>query len=230
MRTIKPVGERRIVSLAEAIQRVQNYKLPKSKAPEHSKQFLNGVVEYPISDELYTFDDNLDLLKREGFERNMSPSEYFSILSDYYADNELKAEDIVKSMLSQGEQWLSYAIMWDEELHLYQDPRGIYWAIDEYYLNGLEFFKEYTYPLPDFKLFRKTPEDLLHRQMLDPELVRHIYGPKSLSPEIQKNGGPYLRLPPRGRVWPIAVKVAENGVFLHANQKQARSRGVKINK
>jgi len=112
MRTIKPTGKRRIVSLDEAMRRVEGYEkhIP---PPSVEKELFaphedTGSLKIETNtDHMRTFDESFQLLKEKGFERHMRPWEYAELLHKAEHGKLNKNDWIVVGELHKLPGWLS---------------------------------------------------------------------------------------------------------------------------
>lgn len=127
------------------------------------------------------YDQNLERLTRHGYQRNLTPAEYFNLFFNSYehcpTHTAASYSDTPASYiggLGKSEEWLSLAVQKQGNiLTCYLNPKGLVWneEVQEYAPQQFTFSekREFTLPSADERWLIITPQT-------NPELVKCLFG------------------------------------------------------
>jgi len=243
MRTIKPTGKRRIVSLDEAMRRVEGYTLPvkqseispmakveRNPTPEDKCVYHHLKLEESVSPLKGSYyDESLDSLQRNGWDRHLRPGEFLDMIaSDMHSPwREGRLKNILTN-LTKNDFWLSMSIIRSEDQMCFcKDPEGIYHNGREYEINrdigaSKIIVTKKIYPARDDGWINLVdlPDNLLNFMFGDPQ--------EDLLDWI-KRGDSMIRVPTKYGIWPIAHCFGDTfSFYCPVNRSGIGSYGVKV--
>jgi len=218
--SIKPKGERRIVSLDEALRRVEGYEKPVlEKAIGEDDTFSGNLfVEAGIRQKKMNFCKSLARLKDEGYERHLTPHEYFSLLAGSSGLRSLTSKENLENSVG---TWLDAAWRIDlDTLKYYQGPKNMactisgvketdlrYGEMVQYYTEGgpIECNETVEIDLTNVPKYNEYRPLMLHE--LPEKLLYALFKKKldEIPDELKGPNGAMLVLPPVGELYPIAI-------------------------
>jgi len=237
MKSIKPTGERRIVSLDEAIRRVEGY-VPPEKQPDF--KFIppgfevdNFLIEGGTAPDKLTFNESLEALKKRGYQRHLRPDEYFKMVADKFDENNCaETQEILYQIEHGSSTWLSFALEWDDiAIRCYTDlefagfdPKEKVYSVDWKNFNSYgsyKFVHSDTISSGKWMTLKELPR----------EFVELIYPDARWLDEKPFNlqMGPCIMFPSNKKIWPMVISdLRFNGEFTYSIQPatHATSRGV----
>jgi len=190
MKSIKPRGERRIVSLDEAMKRAEGY-IPPEKSVKTGMDKINEdlTAKLPLDlrildieegwishNEHYRFDESLKALKERGYRRHLKPAEIFQLLiQKYHGYLPEHLSNIADDVMVSGGEWLD--AVW------YRDGPYLLWYRDAPQVKA-ENHLEYTFVNPAdkdseadiFEIGSSSSNKGIPLDQFSNDLIKKIYG------------------------------------------------------